>query len=122
MRSPPGTYGLQARFHLHFGAGRLGMGLVVPAISASGIPFGVVQRPKPRWVEMFTQVTLILTLTLTLTLTKVWALGPKTYASDRFNLFDAVITLLGFVQLMVRSKYTHSKVVHTGSVQLVVSS
>jgi len=45
----------KARFHLHFGAGRLGMGLVVPAISASGIPFGVVQRPKPRWVEMFTQ-------------------------------------------------------------------
>ena len=45
----------QARFHLHFGAGRLGMGLVVPAISASGIPFGVVQRPKPRWVELFTQ-------------------------------------------------------------------
>jgi len=55
MWSPPGTYGMQARFHLHFGAGRLGMGLVVPAISASGIPFGVVQRPKPRWVEMFTQ-------------------------------------------------------------------
>ena len=29
------------------------MGLVVPAISASGIPFAVVQRPKPRWQEVF---------------------------------------------------------------------
>jgi len=40
-------------FHLHFGAGRLGMGLVVPAISASGVPFAVVQRPKRRWMELF---------------------------------------------------------------------
>jgi hypothetical protein len=43
----------RSRFHLHFGAGRLGMGLVVPAISASGIPFGVVQRPKKKWQDMF---------------------------------------------------------------------
>ena len=42
-----------ARFHLHFGAGRLGLGLVVPAIAASGLPFAVVQRPKPRWQEIF---------------------------------------------------------------------
>jgi len=41
------------RFHLHFGAGRLGMGLVVPAISASGVPFALVQRAKPRWMELF---------------------------------------------------------------------
>jgi len=41
------------RFHLHFGAGRLGMGLVVPAISASGIPFGIVQRPKRKWSDLF---------------------------------------------------------------------
>ena len=34
-----------ARFHVHFGAGRLGLGLVVPAIAASGVPFAVVQRP-----------------------------------------------------------------------------
>ena len=44
---------IDSRFHLHFGAGRLGMGLVVPAISASGIPFAVVQRPKRKWQEMF---------------------------------------------------------------------
>ena len=42
-----------ARFHVHFGAGRLGLGLVVPAIAASGVPFAVVQRPKPRWEQLF---------------------------------------------------------------------
>jgi len=46
---------VDSRFHLHFGAGRLGMGLVVPAISASGIPFAVVQRPKPKWAALFSQ-------------------------------------------------------------------
>lgn len=43
----------KARFHVHFGAGRLGMGLVVPAVAASGTPFAVVQRPKQRWQEVF---------------------------------------------------------------------
>jgi len=43
----------ESRFHLHFGAGRLGMGLVVPSIAASGIPFAVVQRPKPKWIKLF---------------------------------------------------------------------
>lgn len=43
------------RYHLHFGAGRLGMGLVVPAIAASGIPFAVIQRAKPRWISLFGQ-------------------------------------------------------------------
>ena len=42
-----------SRFHLHFGAGRLGLGLVVPAVSASGVPFAVVQRPKVRWQQLF---------------------------------------------------------------------
>jgi len=41
------------RFHVHFGAGRLGMSLVVPAIAASGIPFAVVQRPTKEWEEQF---------------------------------------------------------------------
>ena len=41
------------RFHVHFGAGRLGIGLVVPAIAASGIPFAVVQRPKKNWQQIF---------------------------------------------------------------------
>jgi len=44
---------VDSRFHLHFGAGRLGLGLVVPAISASGVSFAVVQRPKPRWRKIF---------------------------------------------------------------------
>lgn len=48
---PPGEKA--ARFHVHFGAGRLGLGLVVPAIAASGVPFAVVQRPKPRWEKVF---------------------------------------------------------------------
>ncbi|KAH8085634.1 hypothetical protein JL720_7626 [Aureococcus anophagefferens] len=43
----------ERRYHVHFGAGRLGLGLVVPAIAASGVPFAVVQRPKPRWQEIF---------------------------------------------------------------------
>ena len=43
----------KTRLHLHFGAGRLGLGLVVPAISASGVPFAVVQRPKARWQSLF---------------------------------------------------------------------
>ena len=43
----------KTRLHLHFGAGRLGLGLVVPAISASGVPFAVVQRPKARWQALF---------------------------------------------------------------------
>ena len=30
----------------------LGLGLVVPAIAASGVPFAV-QRPKPRWEQLF---------------------------------------------------------------------
>jgi len=29
------------------------MGLVVPAIAASGIPFAVVQRAKPKWISLF---------------------------------------------------------------------
>ena len=52
-RSEPIQMEERPRFHLHFGAGRLGIGLVVPAISASGIPFGIVQRPKRRWMELF---------------------------------------------------------------------
>jgi len=43
------------KFHIHFGAGRLGLGLVVPAIYASGIPFAVLQRPKPKWAEIFSE-------------------------------------------------------------------
>lgn len=52
---PSEDVGADSRYHLHFGAGRLGMGLVVPAISASGVPFAVVQRPKPKWEELFRQ-------------------------------------------------------------------
>jgi hypothetical protein len=33
-------------FHIHFGAGRLGLGLLLPAIVESEIPFVVVQRPS----------------------------------------------------------------------------
>ena len=43
----------QQAFHLHFGAGRLGLGLVVPAVAKSGTPFAVVQRPKERWARTF---------------------------------------------------------------------
>ncbi len=48
------TIGAQrsTRFHIHFGAGRLGLGLVVPALAASGISFAVVQRPQPKWAQI----------------------------------------------------------------------
>ncbi|CAN0232830.1 unnamed protein product, partial [Ectocarpus fasciculatus] len=39
----------RSRFHVHFGAGRLGLGLVVGAIAESKTPFGIVQRPKASW-------------------------------------------------------------------------
>jgi len=35
-----------APLHIHFGAGRLGLGLLVPSIAASGVPYCVVQRPS----------------------------------------------------------------------------
>lgn len=41
--------GGQGRFHVHFGAGRLGLGLVVGTIAASNTPFAIVQRPKSTW-------------------------------------------------------------------------
>lgn len=40
-------------YHMHFGAGRLGLGLVVPAVCGSGVPFAVVQRPKQTWTAVF---------------------------------------------------------------------
>ena len=43
----------ESRLHLHFGAGRLGLGLVLPAVSASGVPFAAIQRPKARWLALF---------------------------------------------------------------------
>jgi len=36
-------------FHLHIGAGRLGLGLVIPAVSRSKTPIGVLQRPSEAW-------------------------------------------------------------------------
>lgn len=39
----------KSTFHLHIGAGRLGLGLVVPAIIASEIPFAILQRPSSYW-------------------------------------------------------------------------
>ncbi|CAN0083948.1 unnamed protein product [Phaeothamnion confervicola] len=36
-------------FHVHFGAGRLGLGLVTPAIARSNTPFAIVQRPQAAW-------------------------------------------------------------------------
>ena len=45
----------ESRLHLHFGAGRLGLGLVLPAVSASGVPFAAVQRPNARWMALFCQ-------------------------------------------------------------------
>ncbi|CAN0141845.1 unnamed protein product, partial [Scytosiphon promiscuus] len=39
-------------FHVHIGAGRLGLGLVIPAINASGKPYAIVQRPSRSWAAV----------------------------------------------------------------------
>eukprot|EP00752_Nemacystus_decipiens_P007122 g6379.t1 len=39
-------------FHVHIGAGRLGLGLVIPAIHASGKPYAIVQRPSRSWAPV----------------------------------------------------------------------
>ncbi|CAM9808776.1 unnamed protein product [Ectocarpus sp. 6 AP-2014] len=39
-------------FHVHIGAGRLGLGLVIPAIHASGKPYAIVQRPSRSWAAV----------------------------------------------------------------------
>ncbi|CAM9653891.1 unnamed protein product [Ascophyllum nodosum] len=36
-------------FHTHIGAGKLGLGLVIPAIHASGTPYAILQRPSSSW-------------------------------------------------------------------------
>jgi len=39
----------KAPFHLHIGAGRLGLGLVLPAICQSEVQFAIIQRPSSAW-------------------------------------------------------------------------
>jgi hypothetical protein len=39
-------------FHVHFGAGRLGLGLVLPALQGSKVPFAILQRPSREWSEL----------------------------------------------------------------------
>lgn len=39
----------EPRFHSHIGAGKLGLGLVVPAMVASAVPFAILQRPSECW-------------------------------------------------------------------------
>lgn len=50
----------RSRFHVHFGAGRLGLGLVVGAIAKSNTPYSIVQRPKQSWSEITSQVSRLL--------------------------------------------------------------
>jgi beta-phosphoglucomutase-like phosphatase (HAD superfamily) len=44
-------YGNVLPLHLHFGAGRLGLGLVLPAMMEGGQPFVIVQRPSAAWTH-----------------------------------------------------------------------
>lgn len=37
---------LAGRFHVHFGAGKLGLGLIIPSIGASEVPYAIIQRPS----------------------------------------------------------------------------
>lgn len=48
----------QRPFHLHIGAGRLGLGLVVPAVCRSGTPIGILQRPSGAWSPVMESDTL----------------------------------------------------------------
>lgn len=50
-----GKDGGRKPFHVHFGAGRLGLGLVVGTIAASETPFAIVQRPKSTWKSITSQ-------------------------------------------------------------------
>lgn len=51
MQQLPGQHGSAAGLHVHVGAGRLGMGLVLPAIVASGRSFAIVQRCSAAWAH-----------------------------------------------------------------------
>lgn len=37
------------KLHVHFGAGRLGFGLVLPALESSGSPYVIMNRPSAVW-------------------------------------------------------------------------
>lgn len=37
------------KLHVHFGAGRLGFGLVLPALESAGSPYVIVNRPSAVW-------------------------------------------------------------------------
>ena len=37
------------KLHVHFGAGRLGFGLVLPALESSGSPYVIMNRPSKVW-------------------------------------------------------------------------
>ena len=37
---------------MHFGAGRLGLGLVLPAMLESDVPFAILQRPSKEWAGL----------------------------------------------------------------------
>lgn len=41
-----------SRFHVHFGAGKLGIGLVLPALVAGKTPFAILQRPSDPWMPI----------------------------------------------------------------------
>ena len=50
--APPPTLAQADAFHVHYGAGKLGLGLVVPAVAAAGTPLAVVQRPSEKWAAL----------------------------------------------------------------------
>jgi beta-phosphoglucomutase-like phosphatase (HAD superfamily) len=45
-------FGGVSSLHLHFGAGRLGLGLILPALLRGGQPFAIVQRPSAAWTHV----------------------------------------------------------------------
>ena len=40
------------KLHVHFGAGRLGFGLVLPALENAGSPYVILNRPSAQWMPV----------------------------------------------------------------------
>eukprot|EP00951_Prasinocladus_malaysianus_P039102 scaffold434971_cov41-Prasinocladus_malaysianus.AAC.1 len=52
LQRSTGDQDADSPLHLHFGAGKLGLGLVVPALQESGTTYAIVQRPSKDWAPV----------------------------------------------------------------------
>ena len=47
-------------FHVHIGAGKLGLGLIIPALLQSTCPFAILQRPSRSWDAIIKLIKIVL--------------------------------------------------------------